>query len=405
MKKLVIVASVALFIGFLVGQRMTSNDSLSTGAKSSENDHPHVQSKTNAQSNQKNARVKSNLPTAESLPGSLASIDVKKMLGDRASVSFASNAEAYALIDKMNEVDLEEALHELLNKPNDRALKLFIGKYAELNIAGAMSFYENQLKGTNTRRLALNTIMASWTETDPSSAFDWYKKQHESGEMEGTNYQDHKVLSLIFRGLGENDLGSAISKLIELELDGNRGSMAVAGLTGALSDNKDFEYFFKNMNVVNNDQMNRATLAMWVRKSPEAAAEWSLQTENEAERKKLTERVMQNWVNSDLEAASEWYVENSGKNKERALHEVIWYSAIQVPKGVGEWMEAQGLTENINLIENYMGMVNQQYPDMAAKWVDRIDDTKKQKEWTQKIYNSWKQQDPISAENFLEKSP
>ena len=403
----------AFYTGYSVGQptvNITENNIAANNIESSSDTQKlGSSSKSSTKKEKQQSRLRISPVKKHREPVNIVMADLKALLGNgMTGMDMAAFAESYNLVKDLSEEELTEALSllqgDLKSPGNMMPLMLILGKYAEFDPLNAVAFYENNITSPQTKMMALGGILSSWSKTDPEAAYDWYLEKNKNSKNSSVMGNAAFGMTYIFKGLANNDMGSAIEKLKSLNPIGYEAQMAASGIANSLREKEDFIDFFEKTKEIDNQKIKGSILQNWVDRNPQEVVAWLETQEEDEHSQKNNQQVLRSWMSNNPQEAAEWYL-GKAEDKQKAADTVVQQWTWRNPEAAMDWVKDKEGIDPQKSLQKILESSVYQNPEFAIKNINKLESTGSQQKLSVRIYAYLKNQSKSKAAEFLAASP
>lgn len=262
--------------------------------------------------------------------------------------------------------------------------------------------YAKENTGTS---FARQTILATWAQSDSSSAIAWARENYDS---EGRDDRANPWLVGVIEGIASTDLSQATTLLEELPFSRGRGQ-ALSAIFEEITQmgpeaGKDW---VANLNDPQLQAGAAARLAgLMAETDPKAAADWAASLGPEA-MKRSAESIVDRWVDEDLGAAKTWV--------ESQPEEIIAAAGPELIKGIldqenpetaSAWLSNyEGSPAFDDTIRTLVWRTMNDTPELGADWIMRLSSEEDQTRTFHRVLRGWMSKDMNRAMEYIQNNP
>lgn len=322
--------------------------------------------------------------------------------------SMSSIAKAYGLVATLN---LEQALEGLsLLETGDEStdwplLQLYLNRVAELSPMQAIDFVNFNMNAGRSQEMALTSVLASWSETDPEAALAWYLT-----EQKQANIQGMAVYALIdlYGGLAREDFTYAVNSLASNfeKTDYDKIDLAVMGLVRSAKTSDDLEYLFEYVKNSDNQKALHTLFTTWVQKDPQDALLRLDELNDPALADRIENGAFRQWMMKSPDEAVDTFMRRATPEQRQSRAKVVVDAlSFANPEKALTWLNDQPDIEADKLTFDLMRQASFRYPQFAADNLHKLANTEQRVKLSAQIYYNFKQYSQSKADEFLAGQP
>lgn len=353
----------------------------------------------------------------EELPAG-AKADVKTLIA-RARLQFGSGMNgmmnmrsifrAIAPIAELDDSQIQEALAEVegtVREPQQKMMfySLLLGQWAETDGKAALAYAEEKLGQQSPFDMGVRaSILGSWARRDPDAVWRWYQTERKD---DGNDRNKSMLTSMIFAGMAQNDLDSALQRVGTL--DEQSRAMALSGIANSAGSETARERLLNralSMPKEQQAQIRQGVVGQWAMNDSDGALKWirSLSAEDQ---KPLRESAGSMLLMMKPAVAADFMLEGAeDKDRSRLYDRVAGQWAHQDVRAAGEWLMKQSQGEELDAARRtYASVVAQKDPSAAMDWAKSVQKPEDRSQAVEQIYQQWRMKDASAAVAALESS-
>ena len=327
------------------------------------------------------------------------------LLGDMGwSPTMASIAKAYAIVSQLNLEQTLAALSQLeyADSPESLQIKmLFINRLAELSPLQAVDYVNLNVTGSMQKDGAMAAVIATWADSDPHAALQWYLSQPEATRQQAVG---RFALGGLFSSLARQDLDAAISS-IETDFDANDFEAidyAVSSTARSLQNTEDFEYLLNRVQAMDNDSALQAVFSSWLTKDPDEALARLDLISDPKQRQAIEERAFRNWMVRKPAEAADRFMQRAAPDQRQSRAKVVVESmSFNQPEQALSWLNRQTDIDTQPLTSELISRSAYRNPQFADQNLHRITNQDNLTVLTSRIYQSYGRYSQAKADEFL----
>jgi len=253
----------------------------------------------------------------------------------------------------------------------------------------------------NTREgFATNTILTSWASADPDAAIRWAKANFDG---DGAN----PYLAGIIRGIAATDPALATELLASMPRSEERGKGLEALLPHLLEQGADATKAW--IAALTDPSLKDGAIMRSADKlaaiDPAGTASWLLANPGEASQRRMDD-VYSAWAQKDQQAALSSYAAlPAGQDRTNALRGVIANVATESPKAAVSMLDRYPNDVNDRVVQSVVWHTFGEDPSLAASQIARIANENQRNQMYRRTIGNWLENDPASAQAWLQKNP
>lgn len=327
------------------------------------------------------------------------------LLGDMGwSPTMASIAKAYAIVSQLNLEQTLAALRQLEYGDSPESLQinmLFINRLAELSPLQAVDYVNLNVTGSMQKDGAMAAVIATWADSDPHAALQWYLSQPEATRQQAVG---RFALGGLFSSLARQDLDAAISS-IETDFDANDFEAidyAVSSTARSLQNTEDFEYLLDRVQAMDNDSALQAVFSSWLTKDPDEALARLDLISDPKQRQAIEERAFRNWMVRKPQEAADRFMQRAAPDQRQSRAKVVVESmSFNQPDQALSWLNRQTDIDTQPLTSELISRSAYRNPQFADQNLHRITEQDNVTILTSRIYQSYSRYSQAKADEFL----
>jgi len=327
------------------------------------------------------------------------------LLGDMGwSPTMASIAKAYAIVSQLNLEQTLAALSQLEYGDSPESLQinmLFINRLAELSPLQAVDYVNLNVTGSMQKDGAMAAVIATWADSDPHAALQWYLSQPEDTRQQAMG---RFALGGLFSSLARQDLDAAISS-IETDFDANDFEAidyAVSSTARSLQNTEDFEYLLDRVQAMDNDSALQAVFSSWLTKDPDEALARLDLISDPKQRQAIEERAFRNWMVRKPAEAADRFMQRAAPDQRQSRAKVVVESmSFNQPEQALSWLNRQTDIDTQPLTSELISRSAYRNPQFADQNLHRITNQDNLTVLTSRIYQSYGRYSQAKADEFL----
>ena len=327
------------------------------------------------------------------------------LLGDMGwSPTMAIIAKAYAIVSKLNLEQTLAALNQLEYGDSPESLQitmLFINRLAELSPLQAIDYVNLNVTGSMQKDGAMAAVIATWADSDPHAALQWYLSQPEDTRQQAMG---RFALGGLFSSLARQDLDAAISS-IETDFDANDFEAiqyAIGSTARSLQKTEDFEYLLERVQAMDNDSALQAVFSSWLTKDPDEALARLDLISDPKQRQAIEERAFRNWMVRKPAEAADRFMQRAAPDQRQSRAKVVVESmSFNQPEQALSWLNRQTDIDTQPLTSELISRSAYRNPQFADQNLHRITNQDNLTVLTSRIYQSYGRYSQAKADEFL----
>ena len=320
------------------------------------------------------------------------------------SPTMASIAKAYAIVSQLNLEQTLAALNQMENTDSPESLQitmLFINRLAELSPLQAVDYVNLNVTGSMQKDGAMAAVIATWADSDPHAALQWYLSQPEDTRQQAMG---RFALGGLFSSLARQDLDAAISS-IETDFDANDFEAiqyAIGSTARSLQKTEDFEYLLERVQAMDNDSALQAVFSSWLAKEPdEALARLDLISDPE-QKQVIEERAFRSWMVREPEEAAERFMQRAAPDQRQSRAKVVVEAmSFNQPEQALSWLNRQTDIDTQPLTSELISRSAYRNPQFADQNLHKITNQDDLTRLTSRVYQSYSRYSQAKADEFL----
>ncbi|MCP4866435.1 MAG: hypothetical protein GY897_21055 [Alteromonas sp.] len=320
------------------------------------------------------------------------------------SPTMASIAKAYAIVSQLNLEQTLAALNQMENTDSPENLQitmLFINRLAELSPLQAVDYVNLNVTGSMQKDGAMAAVIATWADSDPHAALQWYLSQPEATRQQAVG---RFALGGLFSSLARQDLDAAISS-IETDFDANDFEAidyAVSSTARSLQNTEDFEYLLDRVQAMDNDSALQAVFSSWLTKDPDEALARLDLISDPKQRQAIEERAFRNWMVRKPAEAADRFMQRAAPDQRQSRAKVVVESmSFNQPEQALSWLNRQTDIDTQPLTSELISRSAYRNPQFADQNLHRITNQDNLTVLTSRIYQSYGRYSQAKADEFL----
>lgn len=322
--------------------------------------------------------------------------------------SMSGIAKAYGLVATLN---LEQALDglsrlEIGDESTDwPLLQMYLNRVAELSPMQAIDFVNVNMSASRSQEMALTSVLASWSETDPEAALAWYLTKQKEASIQGM-----AVYALIdlYGGLAREDFTYAVNSLASNfeKTDYNQIDLAVMGLVRSAQSTDDLEYLFEYVRTSDNQKALHTLFASWIQKHPPDALARLDELNDQALADRIENGAFRQWMMRSPDKAVDTYMRRATPEQRQSRAKVVVDAlSFANPEKALTWLNNQPDIETEKLTFDLMRQASFRNPQFAADHLHNLANTEQRVKLSAQIYHNFKQYSQSRADEFLASQP
>lgn len=327
------------------------------------------------------------------------------LLGDMGwSPTMASIAKAYAIVSQLNLEQTFAALNQLEYGDSPESLQitlLFINRLAELSPLQAIDYVNLNVTGSMQKDGAMAAVIATWADSDPHAALQWYLSQPEDTRQQAMG---RFALGGLFSSLARQDLDAAISS-IETDFDASDFKAieyAVSSTARNLQNTEQFEYLLERVQAMDNESALQAVFSNWLAREPDEALARLDLISDPKQQQAIEERAFRSWMVRRPEEAAERFMQRAAPDQRQSRAKVVVESmSFNQPELALSWLSRQTDIDAQPLTSELISRSAYRNPQFADQNLHRITNQDNLSVLTSRVYQSYSRYSQAKADEFL----
>lgn len=307
-----------------------------------------------------------------------------------------------ALIDSLSPEDFQSVVSSFrelgLTDQRRSEYQILLTAWAKVDPTQALD-YATENTGN---RFARNTILATWSSTNPDAAIAWAEANHDNPE------RANPWLVGVIQGIAPNDLPKATGLMETLPRSEERGQVLSSLATQLASEDPEEAKDWATS--IDDEGLRSSAYAFTAdaiaRNSPSEAAEWLAEVGDVDALNRASEDITNDWYRENPEEAIAWVNTLPPEAMSEAAEGIVGRVVREDPVEAAEYISNLATANpNANFDSSIRELVRgsaRRDPELAAVWVGGLSNTNEQTNYYRQVLRQWRSQDSDAANAWIE---